>query len=296
MYGYSFPDLNKWFIANSYVVHNECELIEINMIQNLSQEIIDEFCKEFAIYICSLRCPTKELFDNMVDAINGNNPLSEEDKSILRSIFSNGFISKKTYLETLDYLQSFDEDGIKGYFGETLYYLIRGRYAKDIKISIEPEIPKTLSKNSGIDFLEIRKDFDGYYFIVGEVKTTENSYSTRSEEVADTFLNRINENFSDMFLTLQGRDDKSDTEYTKFLEEMTSIFYRFYHDSDKKRLSGVFNYNFAGKRINSNAFSTWKDKPFEINNNPVCRKIKLIGIYNIETVIEKVRDLLWNVL
>ena len=232
----------------------------------------------------------------MVDAIENGTIISPDDKQRLHNDFWNGFITESLYDKTKDLKKSFDDEGIKGYFGEALYYLIRNQYAKDLKIAIEPGKPKAVSKTSGIDFLEVRKDENGdFYFIIGEVKTTENSYSSRNEEVIRAFLNRINKNFSDIYFCLKERDDGTDDSYTEFLEEMIDCFYSF-EGNNKKRLSGVFNYNYSGRKIPANAFSTWKDKEFDINDSFLCRKIKLIGIYNIENVINKMRDILWNVL
>lgn len=295
MNSFVFPNLDKWFIAEKYVEHNSCELLEINMKSNLSQDEIEDFCIEFAKYICSIRCSSAILYKKIVSAIEGKYTLTLLEKKKLQNEFWNGFISESLYSKTKDFKKSFDDFGIKGYLGEALYYLIRNQYVKDLKVAIEPERPKAVAKTSGIDFLEVRKDKDGFYFIVGEVKTTENSYSERNTEVIDSFLNRINKNFSEIYLSLIERDDRKDADYTAFLEEMTDIFYSF-AGSNKKRLAGVFNYNYFGKKIPKNAFSTWKDQKFEINNTPICRKIKLIGIYNIKSVIDQVRDILWNVL
>lgn len=296
MYSYVFPDLDNWFTSNAYVEHNSCEMLEINMKAGLTKSEITEFCKVFAKYICSIRCSSKKLYDHMVDAIENGTELSPDDKQRLHNDFWNGFITESLYKTTRDYKKSFDDEGIKGYLGEALYYLIRNQYAKDLKITIEPGKPKAVSKTSGIDFLEVRKDDKGeYYFIIGEVKTSENSYSSRNDEVIKAFLNRINKNFSDIYFCLKERDDETDITYTQFLEDMTDYFYSF-SGNNKKRLSGVFNYNYLGKKIPASAFSTWKDKEFEINDSPMCRKIKLIGIYNIEAVINEVRDILWNVL
>ncbi len=295
MYSFVFPDLNKWFEAKKYVEHNRCEMLEINMKSGLSCDDLNEFHVSLAKYICSIRCSSKLLYDHMLRAIDGGTPLNIDEKKKLHNDFWNGFISESLYSKTKDYKKSFDEEGIKGYLGEALYYLIREKYAKDLKFAIEPVRPKAVSKTSGIDFLEVRKDSDGFYFIIGEVKTTINSYSDRNEEVINAFLNRINKNFSEIYIALQEKDDGTNADYTRFLEEMTDIFYSF-SGSNKKRLSGVFNYNYHGRNIPRNAFSTWKDKPFDINDSPLCRKIKLIGIYNIEETISNVRDILWKIL
>ncbi len=296
MYSYVFPNLNKWFTANNYVQHNGCEMLEVNMKAGLTAKEIDEFCLEFAKYICSIRCSSEQLYLKMVDAIENGTTLLASVKRRLQDDFYSGFIKDEAYKATGVFSLSYDEEGIQGHLGEALYYLIRNQYSKDLKIAIEPSRPKAVAKTSGIDFLEVRKDAaSDFYFIIGEVKTTTNSYSKRNSEVVNSFLNRINRNFSEIYLNLKERDDGSDPDYTRFLEEMTDIFYSF-KGRNEKRIVGVFNYNYKGRRVSRRAFSTWKDKPFDINDSPICRKIKLVGIYNIDVVIEKVRDLLWSVL
>lgn len=295
MYSYIFPDLTDWFEIEAYREHNKCHLLEIKMKKGLSSSQVEEFCIEFAKYICSVRCSSERLYDEMVDAIDKKMVLSAPSKTRLQNEFYNGFIRDEEYKKTGDYKKSFDYDGIKGYLGEALYYLVREKHVEDENISIEPRRPKCIAKTSGIDFLEVRKDGVGYYFIVGEVKTTSNSYSTRNQEVIDSFINRINRNFSEIYSDLKEQDDGTDAGYTAFLEDMINIFYS-YIGSDRKRFSGVFNYGYSGRRISAASFSTWKDQPFEIDDNPLCRKLKLVGIYNIDDVLIRVRDIIWNVL
>ena len=296
MYSYIFPDLNNWFMSKNYVEHNGCEMLEINMKAGLTTNEIDEFCLEFAKYICSIRCSSELLYLKMVDAIENGTVLSSDEQKRLQNDFYNGFIKDAEFKTTGSFALSYDDDGIQGYLGEALYYLIRNQYSKDFKVAIEPSKPKAVSKTSGIDFLEVRKDnLSKFYFIIGEVKTTTNSYSTRNAEVINSFINRINRNFSEIYLDLKEKDDGLDPDYTRFLEEMTDIFYSF-RGRNEKRLAGVFNYDYDGRKVSRAAFSTWKNQPFDINDSPMCRKIKLIGIYNIGNIIEKVRDLLWSVL
>ncbi len=294
---YEFPDLIRWFDIVDYTEFNSCRKIEVNM-KKLSCVEISEFCKEFALFICRLRCPSADLLLKMGNAINGVAELEDGDKIILRNIFYAGFISDKRYDETKDYFKSFDDDGIKGYFGECFYYILREQIFEDEKVYIEPKFPKNSSKVAGIDFIDIRKDKDGYYMIIGEVKTTGNGYSSRLSEILDSFTNRIDKTFSEMYLQIKENDDGNNEEYSAFLQEMLAIFYRITGETgNKKRLSGTINYNYEGKNIGPTAFTGVKDKLKDIvAEDAICRRFKLIGIYDLENVIEQTRNIIWSVL
>ena len=67
---YKFPDISHWFDIVDYVEHNNCRKIEINM-KKLSHTEINEFCNEFALFICRLRCPSEEWLLKMERAIKG---------------------------------------------------------------------------------------------------------------------------------------------------------------------------------------------------------------------------------
>jgi len=203
-----FPDILHWFDIVDYTEFNSCRKLEVNM-KNLASTEINEFCKQFALFICRLRCPSVDLLLKMENAINGVTGLDMCDKRILRNIFYTGFISDARYEETGDYLKSFDDDGIKGYFGECFYYILREQIFEDEKVYIEPKLPKNSSKVSGIDFVDIRKDDEGYYMIIGEVKATENSYSSRLQKILDTFTNRIDKTFSEVYQQIKEKDDGS---------------------------------------------------------------------------------------
>ena len=56
---YKFPDISRWFDIVDYVEYNNCRKIEINM-KKLSHTEISEFCNEFALFICRLRCPSED--------------------------------------------------------------------------------------------------------------------------------------------------------------------------------------------------------------------------------------------
>lgn len=292
-----FPDITRWFNICNYTEFNSCRKIEINM-KKLTSTEINDFCNEFALFICRLRCPSEDLLLKMENAIKGVAGLKINDKKILRAIFHTGFISDTKYKRTKDYWQSFDDDGIKGYFGECFYYVLRKQILEDEKVYIEPKVPKNSSKIPGIDFVDIRKDKDGYYMIIGEVKTTGNKYSSRIPEILDSFTNRIDKTFSEVYLQIKENDDGSNAEYSAFLQEMLGIFYRITGDvGKKKRVSGTINYNYEGKGIDKRAFSSVKDKLQDIvSDESMCRRFKLIGIYDIENVIEQTRNIIWSVL
>lgn len=294
---YKFPDISRWFDIVNYIEYNNCRKIEINM-KKLSNTEISEFCNEFALFICRLRCPSDEWLLKMERAIKGMEKLKLKDKEILRYVFYPGFISDTRYKETGDYWKSFDDQGIKGYFGECFYYILREQIFEDEKVYIEPKRPKNSSKVPGIDFVDIRKDDEGYYMIIGEVKTTGKDYSSRLQEILDSFTNRINKTFSEVYQQIKENDDGSNAEYTTFLREMLGVFYRITGDSGKKkRVSGVINYNYEGKSIGRTALSGVKDKLQDVvGEEAMCRRFKLIGIYDIENVIEQTRNIIWNVL
>ncbi len=292
-----FPDIRRWFDIVNYNVINSCRKIEVNM-KILSDAEIDEFCKEFALFICRLRCPSVKLLREMEGAVNGSSVLKSERKKIFQHIFYIGFISDKKYNLTKDFKLSFDDEAVKGYFGECFYYILREQIFEDEKVCIEPKFPKKSSKVPGIDFVDIRKDADGYYMIIGEVKTTKNNYSTRLPEIIQAFQSRMDKNFSEIYQSILESDDESIPEYSVFLEEMLDIFYRLTGSgSKKKRVAGAINYDYQGKNAGSLAFRNVKEELKEIVDDfPVCRRFKLIGIYNIEDVIERMRDRIWNVL
>lgn len=294
---YKFPDISRWFDIVDYVEYNSCRKIEVNM-KKLSHTEISEFCNEFALFICRLRCPSEDWLLKMEKAIKGVAGLEVTDKIVLRNMFYTGFISDIRYKETGDYLQSFDDEGIKGYFGECFYYILRDQILEDEKVYIEPRCPKNSSKVPGIDFVDIRKDDEGYYMIIGEVKTTENGYSSRVTEILDSFTSRIDKTFSEVYQQIKENDDGSNVEYSAFLKDMLGVFYRITGNTEKKkRVSGIINYNYEGKKIGQKALSGVKVKLEGIvDDEPICRRFKLIGIYNLENVIGQTRDIIWNVL
>lgn len=292
-----FPDIQRWFNIIDYTEINGCRKIEVNM-KTLARAEVDAFSKEFALYVCRLRCPAEKWLKKMENAINHTLVLPEADKDILRNFFCTGFISEEKHKATGDYKSSFDDDAIKGYFGECFYYILREQIFEDEKIYIEPKLPKCSSKVPGIDFVDIRRDDDGYYMIIGEVKTTEGSYSSRLLEIIKTFRGRIQKNFSEMYQAIWENDDKSIPEYTEFLEEMLDMFFRITgKGNERKRVSGTIYYDYHGNSIGNNAFcKVKKDLENVVDDSPACRRFKLIGIYNVGDVIQQMRDIIWNVL
>ena len=81
-----FPDIRRWFHIIDYTEINNCRKIEVNM-KSLSKAEVDAFSKEFALYVCRLRCPTEKFLKKMENAINHAATLSKEDKEMLQDIF-----------------------------------------------------------------------------------------------------------------------------------------------------------------------------------------------------------------
>jgi hypothetical protein len=292
-----FPDLYRWFDVKKYCDFNDCRKIEINTKNNLSENDINSFCGEFAKYLCRIRCPQSVYLNTIINAIDSDFDIDADEKIFWRDIFFRGFISQTKFDECGNYQKSFDDDAILGYIGEALYYVVRTQILEDEKVCIEPSKPKFYSKDSGIDFLEIRKETAGYYMIIGEVKATKNTISSRADEIIKSFKLRADKNFSELCIAIQDRNIPSaDQELSEFISNMCDLFYHIgQQPSPKKRYAGVINYNFNGQKIRDSAFSDFKEQlTGKVANENCCRRLALVGIYNIENIIFKVRDAIWN--
>lgn len=292
-----FPDLKRWFDVAEYCDFNDCRKIEINMKNNLAETDIDFFCNEFAKYLCRTRCPQSAHLDTMIQAIDSGCDIDSEEKLFWRNIFFRGFISQTKFNECGNYQKSFDDDAILGYIGEALYYVVREQVLEDEKICIEPLKPKFYSKDTGIDFLEIRKEATDYYMIIGEIKATKNTISSRANEIIESFKLRADKNFSELCVALQDRSASIDNqELSEFISNMCDLFYHIgKKPSSKKRYGGVVNYNFHGQKIRDSAFGDFKEQlAGKVADENCCRRLALVGIYNIEIVMNKVRDAIWN--
>ncbi|MEN6325277.1 MAG: hypothetical protein ABFD18_03575, partial [Syntrophomonas sp.] len=106
-----FPDITQWFDVSEYTVFNECRKLEINM-KSVTEIDIPLFCKEFAKYLCRLRCGNQSDRDAMYHAIEGAPIEDDSQKSRIAYYFYKGFISDKKYEETGNYHMSFDDDAI----------------------------------------------------------------------------------------------------------------------------------------------------------------------------------------
>jgi len=292
-----FTGLDQWFDITTYCDFNDCRKIEINMKNDLAENDINSFCSEFAKYLCRIRCPQSISLNTMINAIDSDFDIGAEEKIFWRDIFFRGFISQTKFDECGDYRESFDDDAILGYIGETLYYVVRAQILEDEKIYIEPSKPKFYSKDTGIDFLEIRKETAGYYMIIGEIKTTKNTISSRADEIIKSFKLRADTNFSELCIDLQDRNISTDNqELFEFISNMCDLFYHIgQKPSPKKRYAGVVNYNFHGQRIRDSVFRDFKEQlAGKVADENCCRRFALVGIYNIENIIDKVRDAIWN--
>ncbi|AFL98976.1 hypothetical protein Desde_0516 [Desulfitobacterium dehalogenans ATCC 51507] len=291
-----FPDIKQWFDVSEYTVFNECHKLEINM-KPEDKVDMSSFCKEFAKYLCRLRCGNEQDRDAMYRAVDGYSINDDEQKERIANCFFKGFISDSKYSQTGTYSSSFDDDAITGYIGECFYYIIREQLLEDEKIHIEPCKPKFSSKEPGIDFVEIRKDANGYYMIVGEIKTTQNSIGTRPTDILTMFKLRANKIFSEMYMGIKENYSQcEDKELKTFIDEMLTLFYGIKKTfTPRKRFSGVINYNYHHRNIHKSVFSGFKTELADaVFDSPHCRRIKLIGIYNIENIIRQVRDEIWS--
>lgn len=298
-----FPNLGQWFNISGYYEHNRCKTISLLLKDGLDEIALQDFAREFAKLVCRIRCNNKLVFgDEEVDlcakfqnSIDGNVVITNEEKIFLaESIFFYGMVSQAKFDETNDYVSSIDYDLFNGYFGEVLFYIIREQCLEDEKIMIEPNVPKPYSKQPGLDYVEIRKSLqnDEYYFIIGEVKTTENTIGDYPNDIITSLTKRPIHLLMYEINAFKERVKNIDNEELKhFIDRIPMHFLR---KSPQKRFAGVINYG-SNNRHRQSVFSdfyTACSGHLDLNND--CRRIKLIGIKDIENLKKRVLDCIWR--
>lgn len=298
-----FPDLDKWFNVSGYYEYNRCKAISLLLKDNLNEISLQEFANEFAKLLCRIRCNNEILFNDdgvdlcrkFQDAVDGNIVLTNEEKIFLADcIFFYGIVSQTKFDETNDYVASIDYELFNGYFGEVLFYVIREQCLEDEKIMIEPTIPKPYSKQPGLDYVEIRKSLqdDKYYFIVGEVKTTKNTIGDYPNDIITSLTKRPIHLISYEVNAFKERAKNTNNEGLKhFIDRIPMHFLR---KSPQKRFAGVINYGSNNKHRESvfEDFYTACNDYLDSNND--CRRVKLIGIKDIENLKKRVLDCIWK--
>ncbi len=298
-----FPDLSNWFDISEYYEHNKCRTITLLWKSNLGEDEVQCFVLQFAKLICRLRC-NGELFleDDGEDlcckfqqAIDNTVTLEEKEKKYLADyIFFDGMVSQTKYDKTNNYIDSLDRDLFNGYFGEVLFYIVREQHLEDEKIMIEPSCPKTNSKQSGLDYVEIRKNVGGFYFIIGEVKTTENTIGNYPDKIIDSLKKRPLHLMHQQINAFKERSKFGGQEDLKNFINRMPIYFMSKNHTEHKRFAGVINYgrNSNPSRTVFNNFQT--ECLSHLYDSPECRRVKLIGIDEIENIKERVLEVIWK--
>lgn len=298
-----FLDLRNWFNISEYYEHNKCKTITLLWKDNLEDDDIQCFAIEFAKLICRLRCNGELILeDNGEDlcykfqqAIDNEVELEEKEKKYLAEyIFFDGMVSQSRYDETKNCAESLDRDLFNGYFGEVLFYIVREQCLEDEKIMIEPSCPKTNSKQSGLDYVEIRKNEDDYYFIIGEVKTTDNTIGSYPDKIIDSLIKRPVHLIHQEINAFKERTKHSGPEDLKNFISRMPIYFMGKNPTAQKRFAGVINYG-RNSSPQQTVFQNFNTKcANHLYDSSECRKVKLIGIKGIKNIKERVLEVIWK--
>lgn len=300
-----FPRLDRWFNISGYYDHHKCKTMSLLLKSELTDFEMESFAREFAKLICRIRCngsfpfgnPEVDLCTKFQNAIDGIEVLSDEEKKCLADIkFFYGMVSQVRYDKTNDYIASIDRELFNGYFGEIMFYIVREQYLCDEKIMIEPVVPKAYSKQSGLDYIEIRKTRQNgdYYFIVGEVKTSKNTIGDYPNDIIHSLKNRSIHLFNSEVNAFKERAKASDDENLKYFVDRIPMY--FFNNSPEKKFAGVINYGSNNKHRDSVFQNFYTECAGHVNELLDCRRIKLIGIKDIENIKERVLDCIWTTL
>ncbi len=298
-----FPDLYNWFDVSEYYEHNKCRTIALLLKDNLEDDDIQSFVIEFAKLICRLRCNGELMLeDNGEDlcykfqqAIDNEVELEEKEKNYLAEyIFFDGMVSQSKYDKTKNYIESLDRDLFNGYFGEVLFYIVREQYCEDEKILIEPNCPKTNSKQSGLDYVEIRKNEIDYYFIVGEVKTTDNTIGNYPDQIIGSLIKRPVHLIHQEINAFKERTKYIGSEDLRNFINKMPIYFMSKDPTAHKRFAGVINYG-RNSPPQQTVFQNFHTKCVNyLHDSSECRRIKLIGIKGIKNIKERVLEVIWK--
>lgn len=298
-----FPDLRNWFDISEYYEHNKCRTITLLWKDDLEEDDIQRFVVEFAKLICRLRCNGeliledngKDLCYKFQQAIDNEVELEEKEKKYLAEyIFFDGMVSQSKYDKTKNYIESLDRDLFNGYFGEVLFYIVREQYLEDEKIMIEPSCPKTNSKQSGLDYVEIRKNGTDYYFIVGEVKTTDDTIGSYPDKIINSLIKRPVHLIHQEINAFKERTRYTGPEDLKNFINRMPIYFTSMNPTTHKRFAGVINYG-RNSPPQKNVFQNFRTKcATHLYDSSECRRVKLIGIKGIQNIKERVLEVIWK--
>ncbi|CRZ35886.1 hypothetical protein [Herbinix hemicellulosilytica] len=298
-----FPDLHNWFNISEYYEHNKCRTITLLWKKDLKEDDVQRFIVEFAKLICRLRCNGELILeDNGEDlcykfqqAIDNKIELEKEEKERLaKYIFFDGMISQSKYNKTKNYIESLDREAFNGYFGEVLFYIVREQCLEDEKVIIEPSCPKTYSKQPGLDYVEIRKCDSDYYFIIGEVKTTDDTIDDYPDKILDSLIERPVHLIHQTINAFKERTKYSAPEDLKKFINRMPIYFMNKNPTKHKRFAGVINYG-RNSPPRKTVFQNFRAKCVtHLYDSSECRRIKLIGIKGMKDIKERVLEVIWT--
>jgi len=288
-----FPPLCRWFsiCVNApnpygYVRYDLC------IKPDLTTREWDELLDELALVIARLRLPPS-WYKQWLKYWNNSAPIPPEWREKFRDQFWRSFVSSAATREK-GAIQ-FDHDALCGYIGELILYIVQLQLYEQ-RIDCVPRRPKTHSKDSGIDCLELggdRDDYETLHYIAWECKgTTQDTpdnfpgkiYRGHSEETAKSFKEMIDQ-LSDLH-----RDDEV---LTQFIDEMIDDFY-LRTPSPRKRFGGCVTYS-SSRVAHSGACSRFHSRfRGKLAENASCRQVRLCAAGDLGKIVKRVRDRIWK--
>lgn len=291
-----FPPLHQWFDTVTdkpntlgYVRH------DFKIKSGLSPKDLDNLTNELCLLIARLRLNRINplLYDQWCDIQNGSKVITDEQKLIFRDVFRDSFISNKT---EKDFSQiTWDLIALQGYIGEIFLYIIQTQLYKE-RILASPVIPKQFSKDSGIDCLEIGGDIndaDSLHYIIWECKATTNpSPGNYPAKILSQHLYETQKGLNKALNQL-AESCKNDPILSNFISELYEDYYKA-PPTTKKRLGGCVTLS-RSSFAPENSFCDFKtafDQKLAEDN--ICRQVRLCSVGDLNNLVQKVRDVIWN--
>ena len=288
-----FPPLERWFdirinVPNSHR-HTRYDLC---IKSNLTAQDLDELSDELALVIARLRLSTN-WYKQWCKYWKNTITIPSEWKKKFRDQFWRSFVSSAA-TKKMGGIQ-FDEFALQGYIGELMLYLVQFQLY-DQRIDAAPRKPKTYSKNSGIDCLELcgnRSDYMSLHYIAWECKgTTDNTPGNYPSKIYSGHLAETPKSFKEMSDLLSDIYHDDDV-LGSFIDEMIDDFYSS-PPSPRKRFGGCVTYS-ARRLAPPGAFSKFASKFRGIlAEDERCRQVRFCSIGDLTEVVQQVRDKIWT--
>lgn len=270
---------NSWFTAQE--IQNNYNIIRRDYNYDTTKQTI-ELANSLSNYFKTQRLTPNELTQLRQDLQNGNS-LEENFKISLREAFAEGLLANNN--------TDRDEDAYLGTISQVVFKWIRESFFGENIVDSIPHLLTDSSKEKGIDYFEIignANDVDSLYFIVWEIKGTDQEVSSRTNEIYEQHKGRSRR-------LIRGLQTQLTDQYQREGRPMLSTFAShlmdyWLDDSPKKKLGGSIVHGMVNQP--NIAFSTFQEH-FPNLPDSSCRQVCLVQIPSFETLRKQVWDFIW---